>query len=96
MDNPDKKSQTRNSGVVPLCMKELHKIFAHLSPVILRKLFSLRPKLREMLSKAKAQYACFRGKMTRGQHPAVTREMSLPLSVISSDIAGPFTKSTRK
>lgn len=77
MDDPDKKSRNRNSGVVPPCMKELHETFAHLSPVILRKLLSWRPKLRAMVSKAKGQYTCLscdKGKMTRGQHPAVSRE----------------------
>ena len=77
-------------------MEELHRTFAHFSPVMLRRLLSIRPKLRKLLTKAKGTITCQTcnlGKLTRAEHKPLQHPDTTPLSTVSTDIAGPFTQS---
>ncbi len=77
-------------------MMDLHKTFAHFSPVMLRRLLAIRPKLKELLTNRTGIITCndcIKGKLTKGPHNTIHRPLVKPLEVLSTDIAGPLPRS---
>ncbi len=77
-------------------MMDLHKKFAHFSPVMLRRLLAIRPKLKELLTNRTGIITCNdcnKGKLTKGAHNTIHRPPVKPLEVLSTVIAGPLPRS---
>lgn len=91
-------SAPRTSALVDNALRRLHDAFAHAHPDALKRLIAKQPELRKMVDDKTGRSTCLPcadSKLKRAPHRNVQRGAMQPLEKISSDTAGPLTRSIR-